>query len=114
MTAWHMYPALLVLQIHGSGWINTISHIALVYYLVMNCQPSPLTLHLPATSVSLFLLRVHANVTELGLFITRLGLLVRSLLVVLWLVWCFQTVPGNMSHLPAIIIHRSSLLTKVL
>ena len=99
MTTWHLYPALPVLQIYGCGWINTIGHIAFVHYLVMNCQPSPLTLCPPAMSVSLFLLGVRADVTELGLFITRQWLLVKSSLVVLWLLWCFWTVPGDMSRL---------------
>ena len=80
----------------------------------MDCQPSLLTLHLLAASVSLLLLNVCANITELGLLIIRWWLLVRSLFVVLWLIWCFRTISGDMSHLPTIIAHRSSLLTNVL
>ena len=52
-----------------------------------------------AASVSLLLLNICADITELGLLIIRQWLLVRSLFVVLWLTWCFRAIPGNMSHL---------------
>ena len=111
---WNLYPALLVPQIHGCGWINTIGHIAIVHYLVMKYRPSQLTLHLLTTLVSLFFLGVCANITELGLLITRWWILVRSLLVVLQLTRCLWIISGNVSHLPAIVIHWSSLLTNIL
>ena len=86
----------------------------IVHYLNMNGQPYPLTLRPSAMSVSLFLLGVHADITELGLLITRWWLLVRSLLIVLWLTWCFRTMPGDMSRLPVIITHQFSLLPSIL
>ena len=75
--------ALLVLQIHGYRSMSTIGHIAFVRYLIMSCQPSLLTLHLLAESVSLLLFGVHANNTEFCFFITRWWLPSRSLFVVL-------------------------------
>ena len=114
MTVWCLYTAFLALQIHGCGWINTIGHVAIVHYLVMNCQPSPLTLCPPATSVSLFLFGVCSDITELGLLITRWWLLVRSSLAMLRLMWCYRTVPGDVSDLPTIVTHWSLLLTSVL
>ena len=103
----------MVLQIRGYGWINTIGHIEIVHYLVMNCQPSLLTLRPLATSVSLFFFGVFANITELGLLTTRWWLLVRSLLVVLRLTRCFWTITSDMSCLPSIVTHQSLLLTNV-
>ena len=111
MTAWRLYPALLVLQICGCEWIDIISHIVIVCYLVMDCQPFPLTLRPPAASFSLLLLFVCAHITELRSFITRRWLLVWSLFVVLWLSWCFRTVLGDVSHFSAIVALQSSLLT---
>ena len=77
-------------QIHGCILINTIGHVAFVCYLMMVCQPFPLTLDPPAASVSLLLLLVCAHITELHSFITRWWLLVRSFIccvvafVMLW------------------------------
>ena len=104
-------PALLVWQIHGCILINTIGHLVFVCYLMMVCQPFPLTLHPPAESVSLLFLCICAHITELCLFIARWWLLVRSSFVVLWLSWCFWTVLGDVSHFHTIVAHPSLLLT---
>ena len=109
-----LYPALLVLQIHGCRLINTRDYVAFVCYLVMDCQPFPLTLRLPAASVSLLLLFVCAHITELFSFITRHWLPIRSFFVVLWLLWCLQIVLGDMSHFSTIVAHRFLLLTNAL
>ena len=77
MTVLCLYPAFLVVQIRGCGQIDTIGHIAIVYYLIRNRQPSPLTLRPLAASVSLLLLVVCAHITELCSLITRQWLLLR-------------------------------------
>ena len=113
-SVWCLYLTFLVLQIHGCELINIIHYVTYLHYLSMGYQPSPLTLQPPATSVYLLLLGVCANITQLCLLITSWQLLVRSLLVVLWLTWCFQIILGNISSLPAIRTHQSSLLTNTL
>ena len=80
----------------------------------MACQPFPLTLCLPAASVSLLLFVVCAHITELSSFITWCWLPVGSSFVVLRLLWCFRTVLGDMSHFSAIVAYRSSWLTHAL
>ena len=74
----------------------------------------PLTFCLLTASVSLLLLIVHAHITELCSFITRCLPPVGYSFVVLRLLWCFQTVLGNMSHFSTIVEHWSSWLTNAL
>ena len=114
MTTWHLYQRFLVLQIHGCELMSIIGHVAYLRYLTMSCQPSPLALCLPATSVFLLLLGVHAYITQLCLLITGRWLLVRSLLVVVRLAWCIQIIISDLSSLPTILTLQSLLLTSVL
>ena len=96
-------------------WMDKYNRPRCIYtLLILDCQPSLLTLSPPAASVSLLFLNIHAGITELGLFIIRWWLLVRSSFVMLWFMWCFRIIPGNMSCLPAIITHQSLLLTSAL
>ena len=90
----------------ANPWVligNTKNHVAYLCHLVSISQSSLLTLSLPARSVSL-LLQIHTYITQLCLLITMLELLVRSLLIVLRLIWCIQTVFGYVSNHPAVVI----------
>ena len=111
-SALHLCPALLV---WANPWVYTDKYnrphcICTLLNDGLSTFPAYLTstgcISFPAPS--LVFVPILLNFAQ---FITRWWLLVRSSFVVLWLLWCFRTVLGDMSHFSAIVAHWSSLLT---
>ena len=82
-----------------------------LWSLVSINQASPLTLYPLVVLVSLFFLWAHAYITQFFFFISRLGLSLMSLLIVLRPIWCSKVVFGNVFNLLTVVMYLTSLKT---
>ena len=112
-TAYSLYLIFLILQIYR---YELEIQEAMLCFTLLNYKLSTFPPYLISASYISFpaFFGVHSYITYLHLLITMQWPLIRSSLVVLRFMWCIRTIFGNISSLPKIIAHWSSLLTNVL